>query len=271
MRVPAPLPVSPFVLAMLCAHADDVVWRGDRVIREPVTIKQQTLRIEPGSRIAFKGEGRIRVEDGDLVATRALFAARSTLTNDFRIAVQNGRLMVGFCMFRGLKSYRAGGVNSHFIDGFLYNQFGNEARIEDCKLIDCSAMMLLNASHVEISRNLAIRCDNAFSLLNCTECRLDANEFFAAPSGLKLNGVGLSEVFKNRFTDCTVGIFLCGCKENRFAGNAFFGGGEGLKLWWLGKSNVFVGNRFEAMGSPIAKNEEIDATNVFRGNDIDGL
>lgn len=178
--------------------------------------------------------------------------------------------MICFCVFRGLKSHQAGGADLHFIDGFLYNQFGNESRIKDCKIIDCSAIMLLNASHVEISRNLAIRCDNAFSLLNCTECRLDANEFFAAPSGLKLNGVGLSEVFKNRFTDCTVGIFLCGCKESRFAGNAFFGGGEGLKLWWLGKSNVFVGNWFENTASLITKNEEIDTTNVFRSNESVG-
>lgn len=176
--------------------------------------------------------------------------------------------MIGFCTFRGLKTHRAGGANSHFIDGFLYNQFGNESRIKDCKLIDCSAMMLLNASHVEIARNLSIRCDHTFSLLNCTECRIESNEFFNAPTaGLKVNGVRLSELFRNRFTDCKVGLFAYYCKENRFMGNAFFGGGEGLGLWGLGTKSIVVGNRFEGVAHPIAKHGEASADAVFRDNE----
>ena len=244
------------------------VWTGDRVIDSPVEIRGESLRIDPGARIAFKGNGRIRIEDGSLTATRAAFEARSTLTNDFRIIVQNGRLTIGHCSFRGMKAQEAGGKDFRFIDGFLRNQYGHGSHIEDNRFIDCSAMMLLNASHVEIARNLAIRCDHAFSLLNCTECRIESNEFFNAPTaGLKVNGVRLSDVFRNRFTDCKAGLFAYHCKENRFMGNAFFGGNEGLKLWGLGPKSVVVGNRFEGVAYPISKHGETSADAAFRDNE----
>lgn len=255
------------LLAFAVGAAEDV-WTGDRIIDSLVEVRGKSLRIEPGSRIAFKGEGRLIVEDGSLIVSRTAFEARSTLTNAFRLSVQNGRLEIRHCTFRGMKAYRASGKDFRFIDGFLRNQYGHGSRIEDNRFIDCSAMMLLNASHVEIARNLAIRCDHAFSLLNCTECRIESNEFFNAPTaGLKVNGVRLSELFRNRFTDCKAGLFSYYCKENRFMGNAFFGGNEGLKLWGLGPKSVVVGNRFEGVAYPISKHGETSTDAVFRDNE----
>lgn len=262
--------VCPLVAMLsLTAFAEEVVWTGDRIVDAPVTIRGNSLRIEPGSRIAFKGEGRISVENGSLTMTRVALEARSTLTNTFRISVQNGRLDIRHCTFRGMKAYRAGGKDSHFIDGFLYNQHGNGSRIEGCKFVDCSAMMLLNSFRDEIVRNLAIRCDQIFSLLGCTECRLEANEFFDAPTaGLKVNGVRLSEIFRNRFTDCKVGVFAYYCNENRLMGNAFFGGSEGLKLWGFGPKGVVTGNRFEGVANPISRREDLPEDVVFRDNEV---
>lgn len=246
--------------------AVEEVWTGDRVIDSSVAVRGKSLRIEPGARIAFKGGGRLIVEDGDLVARRALFAARSTLTNDFRIVVQNGKVDLSDCRFSGLKAFEPDKRNANFIHGFLRNQHGHGSRIVHCTFADCSALMILNAAKVEVSRNLAIRCDNAFSFLNCTECRIEFNEFFNASSGLKLNSTMLSECFRNRFTDCDAGLFIYCCKENRVFGNAFFGGKEGLKLWMLGPGNVFSGNRFEGVAYPFSRHGPQDESNAYHDN-----
>jgi len=250
-------------LLLLSSFAEEV-WTGDRIVGSPVEIHGQSLRIEPGARIVFKGEGRLLVEDGNLIASHAVFGARMALTNNFRIVVQNGKLELRDCRFQGLKTYQPEKKNAAFVEGFLRNQYGHNSRIEHCTFYDCSSVMMLNASKVEISRNLAVRCDNVFSLLNCIESRIEFNEFFNATSGFKVNGARLSECFRNRFTDCDVGIFVYGCRENRFFGNAFFGGKVGMKLWGLGPGNVFSGSRFEDVRYPYSKNGTQHESNVFR-------
>ena len=249
-----------------CASAAEEVWKGDRIVDAPVTIQRKTLRIEPGSRIAFKGEGRITVEDGNLVATHAAFEARSTLTNRFRIVVQNGKLTLSNCRFRGLKTEKPD--KAHFIYGFLRCQYGTGSRVEDCDFVDCDALMMLNASHAEFARNLSVRCVKTFATLNCSECRFEGNEFFETRAGLNLSGTRLSEVFRNRFTDCPIGLVLYYCQENRVLGNAFFGGNEGMQLWGLGPGGVFAGNRFETVKYPFSKRGKSDESNVFRDNDL---
>lgn len=259
------------VLAVLVgsvAHAAEEVWSGDRTIDALVEIRGKSLRIGPGTHVKFVGDGRLRIENGSLKATRADFSAQGTLTNAFRIAVQNGRVSLADCRFSGLKTFEPFKNQAAFIHGFLYCQFGNDSKVEHCDFMDCSPVMFLNSSKVEISRNLAVRCDFAFSFLNCVECRIEGNEFFNCANGVKVNGTRLSEFFRNRFTDCELGVLVYHCGENRFMGNAFFGGREGMRLWGLGKGGLFVGNRFESVRYPFSKRDKQDPDNVFRDNEI---
>ena len=80
------------VLVGSIAHAAEEVWSGDRTIDALVEIRGKSLRIGPGTHVKFVGDGRLRIENGSLKATRADFSAQGTLTNAFRIAVQNGRV-----------------------------------------------------------------------------------------------------------------------------------------------------------------------------------
>ncbi len=259
-----------YALAFLAfqARGADEVWSGDRTIDAPVEIRDKSLRIEPGTRVKFVGDGRLRIEGGSLKATRADFSAQGVLTNAFRIAVQNGRVLLADSRFSGLKTFEPVKPSAAFIHGFLYCQFGSGSKIEHCDFADCSPVMFLNSSHVELSRNLAVRCDYVFSFLNCVECRAEENEFFDCANGVKVNATRLSEFFRNRFTDCGIGIFLYYCGENRFMGNAFFGGREGMRLWGLGKGGLFVGNRFESVRYPFSKRDKQDPDNVFRDNEV---
>ena len=259
------------VLAVLVgsvALAAEEVWSGDRTIDVPVAMRGKSLRIAPGARIEFVGNGSLRIEDGRLVATQVVFSAQGTLTNAFRIAVQNGRVSLEDCHFSGMKTFEPDKKKAAFIHGFLYCQFGNGSKVEHCDFTDCSPVMFLNSSHVELLRNLAVRCDCAFSLLNCVECHAELNEFFDCQDAMKVNATRLSEFSRNRFTDCGIGILLYYCGENRFMGNAFFGGREGMRLWGLGKGGLFAGNRFESVRYPFSKRDKQDPDNVFRDNEI---
>ena len=259
------------VLAILAggvAFAAEEVWSGSRTIDAPVAMRGKSLRIAPGARIEFVGDGSLRIENGGLVATQVVFSAQGTLTNSFRIAVQNGRVALADCRFAGMKTFEPDKKKAAFVHGFLYCQFGNGSKVEHCDFTDCSPVMFLNSPKVEISRNLAVRCDFAFSFLNCVECRIEGNEFFNCANGVKVNGTRISEFFRNRFTDCEIGVFVYCCGENRFMGNAFFGGREGIRLWGLGKGGLFAGNRFESMRYPFSKRDKQDPDNVFRDNEI---
>ena len=257
------------VLAGSVVLAAEEIWSGKRTIDAPVSISGKSLRIEPGTHVEFVGEGRLRIENGSLKAARADFSAQGTLTNAFRIAVQNGRVSLADCRFSGLKTFEPSKNQAAFIHGFLYCQFGNDSKVDHCDFMDCSPVMFLNSSHVELLRNLAVRCDCAFSLLNCVECHAELNEFFDCQNAMKVNATRLSEFSRNRFTGCGIGILLYYCGENRFMGNAFFGGREGMRLWGLGKGGLFAGNRFESVRYPFSKRDKQDPDNVFRDNEIE--
>ena len=259
------LVVATLLLGASVASADEV-WQGDRIVSEPLTISRQTLRVAPGSRIAFKGEGRLTVEDGDFIAERAIFEARTTLTNHFRINVQNGKLTLSHCTFRGLKTETPD--KRSFVFGFLRCQFGEGSRITDNTFVNCGALMMLSSSHVEWMRNLIVRGENAFATLDCTNCRMEGNEFFDTVYGLNLNKARFFEVFQNRFTDCQTGLFLYHCRESRLFGNAFFGCKDGMELRGEESDNAFVGNRFENTGAPFSLRGGFSVErNVFRDND----
>ena len=75
------------ILAGSVVPAAEEVWSGDRTIDAPVAMRGKSLRIAPGTRIEFVGDGSLRIENGGLVATQVVFSAQGTLTNSFRIAV----------------------------------------------------------------------------------------------------------------------------------------------------------------------------------------
>ena len=248
-------------------HSDEAIaWSGDHVIDAPVLLGGRTLRIAPGSRIAFKGKGRLDV--GGLLATGAVFEARSTLTNAFRISQSGGRLELNGCRFRGMKAERP--AKEHFLRGFLMSVARPGARVLRCTFSDCSPLMLVNAKNAEIGENLVKSCAEGVYLLDCTECVVRANEFFnATDTALLVSGTRLSDFVANRFTDCATGLTVRYCGSNRFVGNAFFGNEEGVLLQDIKPENRFVGTRFDVCGRTFSMRGKTPGC-VIRGTMVDG-
>lgn len=249
------------------AHSEEtIVWRGDHVIGSPVSLGGRTLSIASGSRIAFKGGGRLDV--GGLVATDAVFEARSTLTNAFRIFQSGGILELNNCRFRGMRTVHP--AKEHFLRGFLMSVARSDARVLRCTFADCSPLMLVNAKKAEICGNLVKSCSEGVYLLDCTECAVRANEFFdATDTALLVSGTRLSDFVENRFTDCATGLTVRYCGSNRFIGNAFFGNEEGVLLQDVKPENRFVGTRFEDCGRAFSKRGKTPGC-VMRGTEING-
>ena len=76
-----------------------VSWSGEKTIDKPVILNQSRLVVEKGSKIVFRGEGRIYVRYGEMFADGVKFEAQGVLTNDYRIKVHGGKMVLRDCAF----------------------------------------------------------------------------------------------------------------------------------------------------------------------------
>jgi len=249
-------------VSVLPGMASEEVWSGTKVISEPVKIVGARVRVLPGAKIIFAGEGRIHMRDGSFTASRAEFLSESVLTNDFRMRFTECGFEARHCRFTGLRTEKPD--KRSFIYGFAFAISNGKMTLDHNTFVDCSAFMSAAVSHGMFTRNLFVRCAGGLALLNATQCRVEGNEFFDSPhEAMKLNTTRLSEIFRNRFTRCHIGTAFYAAKENRITGNAFFVSPIAFNLMHSGPDNVFSGNRYENVRQKYFNQGKSDGNRFF--------
>ena len=229
-------------------RADETAWTGEHVVDKPLRFVRAGLSVRPGTKVAFRGEGRIIIENASFRAEGAFFEADSVLTNAFRIEVVGGRLDMSRCRVSGVKTHEPRKGRS-FILGAFWSQYGNGSHLVGNDFRDSSAVTYANASDVVVQGNLFLRAHGTgASLFHVVRPVVERNEFMTATvDGLNLNVVEDANVMENRFTDCAVAINARAAKTCCFSGNSVFGGGHGFSFRVDGGRNVVTGNLFERL------------------------
>ena len=253
----------------LPASAGEVVWTGTQTVDRVVRFEHgQNLVLRPGTRVEFVGTGRIVVRDANFRATGAELVASTVLTNAYRVQVENGSLTMTGCTIRGLRTHEPVKGYCYFI-GSLCGRIGG-GRLADNTFVDSSPIAYVNASGVEVTRNVFVRprAGGAY-LFNSTDCRVADNAFFdSSAEALQLNGTYLTEVACNRFTDCEKGIRAAGIRKCRIVGNSFFGGSAGVDIWWDGPGNLYLANLFEGLSSQAVSGDEALGDGIVFANNL---
>lgn len=256
------------VVICLCLSAlarETVVWEGRKTVDCPVRLLATDVVVRPGADILFRGEGRLELRDGTLIATNAHFAAEGVLTNAFRIGTVGGGMVLDRCRFRGLRSVEPVKGRSWFI-GSVQNE-GAKARIVDCTFEDSSAIAVVNAREGEVARNVFDRCETGLYVFHGTSGRIQGNAFYSCEEGLRANAALETEFADNRFTDCRQALYAVSNRRCRFTGNAVFGGASGVMLWAEGPENLYAANLFEDVrGAAFNAFFPMAAADVFANN-----
>ena len=245
-------------LVVLPVCASDVeVWSADKRIESPVELHRKGLRIESGVHVTFVGEGTLLVQDAAVECRRVTFEAEGTLTNRFRICVLKGKADFQDCEFRGISSFTPAGAKMHWIEGGICVNQGSGSHFSHCTFSNCSPVMVMSSHDCEIDGNLCVGGNRGFSLLQCRNARIAANEFWGMTDiALKVSHIKDSDLFMNRFTCCATGVRLSWCSKTQLSGNAFFDCETGFCLCECGTGIVENGNRFENVKSSKKEKEK---------------
>ena len=233
------------------------VWSGrvvvDRVIREP------TLRlfVEPGTTVEFKGDGRLELPKGALVASGVTFSADSVLTNAYRIALEGGFLQCESCTFTDLRCVFDGSAKiwapgSILVSEGAGSRSGPRPCVAGCKFVNCSAMGFMPVYKGVYRDNRAIGGDVALSV--------------CGPSDEV-------EISGNRFEgQATCAVQLFGGEDALLVRNVIVGGsgGSGIAGREPPRGLCLLNNVFKDMRAPVSFTGKPASTLVFCGNYLKG-
>lgn len=183
------------------------VWTGERVIDRPMVVNRRNIHVAPGSRIVFKGEGKLYVEHGQFRAEGASFVGVGVLTNSWRISVSGDRAEFANCRFEGLVTHNPGG--QRWFRGAV-RLMSSSVRLAGCRFERTQSPILVNCRQSEICDNVFACTDNGLYLLNVPNARVERNVFSGAHGGkraIELGGAMHAEIVHNRFDGFSLGIF----------------------------------------------------------------
>ena len=128
------------------------VWSGERIIDKLTVVARKDLYVMPGTKVIFRGEGRLEVQFGSMYAANAEFSADSVMTGNLRIFVKRPPKMCWFdnCRFTGLKCVKPANWGS----GFFRFQSTPTTRapmvVRHCTFSGCSSVSFERAGRSEI-------------------------------------------------------------------------------------------------------------------------
>ena len=226
------------------------VWEGERTVDRPVVVDRKRLVIAPGASVTFRGEGRVVVKYGSLVADGATFVADGVLTNAYRLKVSDGFADLRNCTFRGLRCENPGG--RHWFHGGVCLDGGADSHVEGCLFADSDALSFVNQRNATVVGNRFDGCSVGVYFLNGSDGRVTGNVFV----GLSNAGVSLSstvgmDVGSNRFADSFRGLRIYFAKESHVFGNAFEGVQNGAQVWAADGTLLLGNNLKEGCKSPV--------------------
>ena len=252
------------------------VWSGhvvvDRLIREP-TLR---LYVEPGTTVEFKGEGRLELPKGALVASGATFTADSVLTNAYRIALEGGFLQCESCTFADLRCVFDGSVRIWAPGSILVGESpsshsGPRPCVERCRFVNCSAMGFMPVFRGVYRDNCAIGGDVALSVCGPShEVEISGNRFEGqAKCAVQMLGGDDALLVRNVIIGGSGGSGIAGREPQRglcLLNNVF----QGLRepVCFTGKpisTMVFCGNFLKGCGG-IRVGGETSETVIVRNN-----
>jgi len=220
-------------------RATDEVWAGELTVDRVVRIDKGALTVRPGTRVTFRGVGRLELVNAQLLADRADFVATDSLTNAFRISATGGTATITGCTFTGLR--RSGCDTKTYLE--LALSFESTAlRFERNKVTDVSGLSLFGKADVRGNRFTDCDCglvarhaagsvfaDNDFDRIRDTAIQI-------------VDTLGLT-AHDNRIAHAPRGIHVYCSARNRFERNAFAACKYAFAISHA-SSNVFAENRF---------------------------
>ena len=183
------------------------VWKGEKVIDGLHVVNRRNVSVMPGSRIVFKGEGRLSVENGRFRAEGASFVGEGVLTNAWRISVSGERVEFVNCHFEGLQTHDPGGKR-WFHGGMRLT--APCARVAGCRFDRTQSPTFVNCRKAEVADNVFSCTDTGVYLLDSPESCVVRNVFVSDSGGkwgIELAGSAHSEVVHNRFERLQVGVY----------------------------------------------------------------
>ena len=218
------------------------VWQGEKTIDGLLVVNRRNVRVMPGSRIVFKGEGSFRVENGSFRAEGASFVGEGVLTNAWRISVSGERVEFINCRFEGLATQNPGG-RSWYHGGMRLT--APRARMAGCRFERTQSPAFVNCRKAEVADNVFSCTDTGVYLLDSPESCVVRNVFVSDSGGkwgIELAGSAHSEVVHNRFERLPVGVYARTRSSHVIvSGNVFEKCARPLSV--VGSKGTFVADR----------------------------
>ena len=178
------------------ARNEETVWSGRRVVAGPLTDEGKALRLCPGTEVVFKDRGSVCVRGGDFIADEADLSADSTLTNRFRVLVENGRVFMRKCRVSGFETVRPI-KDQPWVIGSIYGLASSGSRVEGCAFSESAAVGFVVSDHVTVRGNGFREGSSGVFLFHVDDCRVTRNVFHGVAEPIRLNEVRRSVEEKN--------------------------------------------------------------------------
>jgi hypothetical protein len=218
-------------------------WNGDKIVDKPVNLSHTRLVVEKGSKILFRGNGRIDIRYGEMYADGAKFEAEGVLTNDYRIKVGGGKLMLRNSEFKNLKCVNPG--RARWFTGAVCGDGGKGSVVEGCLFVDSDALSFVNHKNALVKGNRFERQSVGLFFLNGGENRVERNLFKENSSwDVNISHSIETTVLNNRFMQGALGIRLYYPTFSKIAGNNFNKMKWGVQVWGADKT-LLLGNIYK--------------------------
>lgn len=231
-----------------------VTWTGEIVVDKPIDLTSHKLRVLPGARVVFRGEGRINLMKGALTAWGATFEADSVLTNDFRIAIDGGSMHLNGCTFRNVRTAKA----ANWSRGMMHAGVKGESRVENCLFENCSPVVLMMSRRATFAHNRVVGGYNGFGGI-----------FVSSSHQMSVTG-NVFESIRGRAVDLQGGDGVLIADNVFIACEEGVSGYEGIGGWKPGVGNLILGNAFFGLRHPIRFRSNPFLGGIVAGNWFEG-
>ena len=200
------------------------VWSGERIIDRPTVISRKTLYVMPGTKVVFRGEGRLEVQFGSIYAANADFSADGVMTRNFRIHATRPPKPCWFdnCRFTGMKCEKLGKWGTGFLrlTGSSIERAQLVAR--HCTFSGCSSVSFQSAGKSEIANCLFENGETGVCALLSLGTFVEGCVFRNMSAvAITLRQADSTDVVGNVFERCLGGTLFSLSKGCRLIGNSY--------------------------------------------------
>jgi hypothetical protein len=200
------------------------VWTGVHIIDKPMIVSRKDLYVMPGTKVMFRGEGRLEVQFGSMYAANAEFSADSVMTGNLRIFVKRPPKMCWFdnCRFTGLKCVKPANWGSGFFRSVSTPKVRAPVIVRHCTFSDSSSISFERSAGSEIVNCLFENGVSGVCALLSLDTFVSGCVFRNASAyGVELRQADTTDVVGNVFENNPHGTLFSLCKDCRLIGNIY--------------------------------------------------